>query len=62
MKPHIKAGFSECMRVLKPDHVLIMKWNEDQIKTREMLKAIDKKPLFGDRRSKTRWLVFMKQE
>ena len=61
-KPYIKAGFDECMRVLKTDHVLIMKWNEDQIKTREMLKAIDKEPLFGDRRSKTRWLVFMKKE
>ncbi len=32
-KPYIKAGFDECMRVLKIDHVLIMKWNEDQIQT-----------------------------
>ena len=50
-KPYIKAGFDECIRVLKPDHTLIMKWNEEQIK-----------PLFGDRRSKTRWLVFMKED
>ena len=61
-KPYIKAGFDECMRVLKPGHTLIMKWNEEQIKTAEMLKAIGMKPLFGDRRSKTRWLVFMKEE
>ena len=25
-----------------------------------MLKAIEHEPLFGDRRSKTRWLCFMK--
>ena len=59
-KPYIKSGFDECIRVLKPGHTLIMKWNEQQIKTSEMLKAIESQPLFGDRRSKTRWLVFMK--
>ena len=48
------------MRVLKPDHTLIMKWNEQQIRTVDMLKAINHEPLFGDRRSKTRWLCFMK--
>lgn len=61
-KPYLKAGFDECMRVLKPGHVLIMKWNEEQIKTCDILKAIGTKPLFGDKRSKTRWLVFMKEE
>lgn len=60
-KSYIKAGFDECMRVLKPSHTLIMKWNEEQIKTADMLKAIGTRPLFGDRRSKTRWLVFMKE-
>lgn len=59
-KPYIKAGFTECMRVLKPGGTLIFKWNEDQIKTAEILKIIDFKPLFGDKRSKTHWLVFMK--
>lgn len=49
------------MRVLKPGHSLIMKWNEEQIKTGDVLKAIGIQPLFGDRRSKTRWLVFMKE-
>ena len=56
----IKQGFNECMRVLKPNGTLIFKWNEDQIKLREIMKAIDYKPLFGNRRSKTHWLVFMK--
>jgi 23S rRNA G2069 N7-methylase RlmK/C1962 C5-methylase RlmI len=56
----IKKGFDECMRVLKPNGTLIFKWNEDQIKLSEILKAIKAKPLFGNRRSKTHWLVFMK--
>lgn len=59
-RPYIKAGFNECMRVLKTGHVLIMKWNEEQIKTVDILKTIGTQPLFGDRCSKTRWLVFMK--
>lgn len=59
-KPYIKAGFDECMRVLEPGHTLIFKWNEQQIKTREVLKTIDYKPLFGDQRSKTRWICFIK--
>lgn len=56
----IKRGFDECMRVLKPNGTLIFKWNEDQIAITEILKAIDHKPLFGNRRSKTHWIVFMK--
>lgn len=57
----ISQGFRECMRVLKPNGTLIFKWNEEQIKLSEILKAIDVKPLFGNRRSKTHWLVFMKE-
>lgn len=56
----IKQGFNECMRVLKPNGVLIFKWNEEQVKLKEILEVIDYKPLFGNRRSKTHWLVFMK--
>lgn len=56
----ISKGFSECMRVLKPNGTLIFKWNEDQIPQREVLLAIGHKPLFGDRRAKTHWMVFMK--
>lgn len=59
-KADIKQGFNECIRVLKPNGTLILKWNEEQIKTAEIIKAIGKKPLFGNRRSKTIWLVFMK--
>lgn len=56
----ISQGFHECMRVLKPNGTLIFKWNEEQIKLNEILETIDYKPLFGNRRSKTHWLVFMK--
>lgn len=56
----IKQGFDECMRVLEPHGILIFKWNEDQIKTKEVLSAIGQLPLFGDRRAKTHWMVFMK--
>lgn len=60
-KDDIRQGFNECMRVLKPNGTLIFKWNEEQIKLNEILATIDFKPLFGNKRSKTHWLVFMKE-
>lgn len=42
----IKQGFEECMRVLKLNGVLIFKWNEQQIKLKEILDTIKYKPLF----------------
>ncbi len=56
----IRQGFHECMRVLKRNGTLILKWNEDQIGLQEILNVIDYEPLFGNRRAKTHWLVFMK--
>ena len=56
----IRQGFNECIRVLKPNGTLIFKWNEEQIKLKDILKVIEYKPLFGNKRSKTHWLVFMK--
>jgi 23S rRNA G2069 N7-methylase RlmK/C1962 C5-methylase RlmI len=61
-KEDIAKGFDEGMRVLKPFGVLIFKWNEDQIKLSEILKAITYEPIIGNKRSKTHWLVFMKVE
>lgn len=58
----LTQGFNECMRVLKPNGTLIFKWNEDQIKLSEVLKCFDQQPLIGNKRSKTHWLVFMKEE
>lgn len=59
-KQDISQGFKECMRVLKPSGTLILKWNEEQVKLGELLKVLPQKPLFGNRRAKTHWLVFMK--
>lgn len=57
---YLKQGFEEYMRVLQEDGLLVFKWNEDQIKLSEILKVFDRKPLLGDKRGKTRWLVFIK--
>jgi len=56
----LKAGFRECFRVLEPGGVLVFKWCEDQVSTAEVLKLASHEPLFGHRRGKTVWLVFMK--
>lgn len=56
----IKKGFEECFRVLEPFGILIFKWNEEQIKLSEILKLTKIEPLFGNKRAKTHWLVFMK--
>lgn len=61
-KEDIGKGFDECMRVLKPNGTLIFKWNEDQVKLKDVLATTEYKPLFGNKRSKTHWLVFMKEE
>lgn len=56
----IANGFDEAMRVLKPNGTLIFKWNEEQVRLREILDSIKYKPLFGQKRNKTHWLAFMK--
>lgn len=57
-QPELKAGFDECQRVLKTNGVLLFKWNDDQIKFSEVLKAFGQRPILGDKRSKTKWSVF----
>ena len=56
----LKDGFDECMRVLRPHGTLIFKWNECFIPKRDLLRAIKTKPLIGNRRGTTIWMVFMK--
>lgn len=58
-------GYRECMRVLKPDGVLIFKWAETQIPAEKVWAAIGEKPLFGHhsgKKSKTFWGCYMKLE
>ena len=62
-KEMLKAGFSECFRVLDKDGVLIFKWSEVNIPLREILPLSPYQPLFGNRSGKhnnTHWLCFMK--
>lgn len=59
-KDMIRKGFKECLRVLKKDGVLIMKWGSDQISTKDVLQVLPMQPLFGYRRGKSIFLVFMK--
>lgn len=59
----IRQGFAECFRVLEPGGVLVFKWNETQVKLREVLALTPHAPLFGNTSGKkagTHWLVFMK--
>jgi hypothetical protein len=59
----LKKGFKECWRVLMPYGVLIFKWNEQQIKKREVLACFDHTPLFGHptgSKNLTHWFCFMK--
>jgi SAM-dependent methyltransferase len=59
----LSAGFAECFRVLKPEGVLIFKWSEVQISTRDVLALTPHKPLFGHssaRRVGTHWFCFMR--
>ncbi len=59
----IKAGFVECFRVLKPGGTLVFKWNETQVKVKEILDLTPQPPLFGQvsgRNGMTHWLVFCK--
>ena len=63
-KPYCR-GFSECVRVLKPNGVLILKWADTHISTSDLIKAIGAYPLFGHRSGKkmnTHWLAFMKED
>lgn len=64
-KDDLTCGFNECLRVLKPHGTLVFKWNETQIKVREVLECAPIPPLFGNtsgRQSGTHWIVFMKPE
>ncbi len=59
----LRQGFAECFRVLVNNGVLCFKWNETQIKVREVLALTPVTPLFGNTSGKkagTHWYVFMK--
>lgn len=60
----LAKGFSECFRVLKPNGVLIFKWNEFNILTSEVIKLAGCRPIIGHQsgtKMKTHWLLFIKE-
>ena len=62
-KQDIVDGFTECWRVLEIGGVLIFKWNEANIKAKDLIRAFPVEPLFGDftgKTGKTIWVTFMK--
>jgi len=64
-KTDIRKGFDECWRVLENYGILILKWNEVNVKRAELLKILPIEPLFGQRPGGrgyggTHWLCFMK--
>lgn len=62
-KHDLRTGFAECFRVLKPNGVLIFKWNETHMPISEILKLTPEQPLFGHKSGKqqrTHWISFMK--
>jgi ubiquinone/menaquinone biosynthesis C-methylase UbiE len=59
----LALGFSECFRVLKPEGVLIFKWNDTSFPVSRILKLTPYKPLFGHKsgkQQKTHWMTFIK--
>ena len=60
----LRAGFSECFRVLRPNGILIFKWNENEIPLSKILELTPEKPLFGHpsgKKQMTHWVTFVKQ-
>jgi SAM-dependent methyltransferase len=60
---YIRAGFSECLRVLKTNGTLIFKWSEDSVTVGDIIKAIGWRPLYGQKERKgkgTHWMCFVK--
>ncbi len=58
----IRRGVDEGLRVLEKFGTLIFKWNEQQVKVTDVLRAIGREPLMGHRtmqNSKTIWLTFL---
>jgi SAM-dependent methyltransferase len=62
-RTELRRGFAECFRVLRPEGVLVFKWNEHDIPVSQVLALTPERPLFGNRNgkaNKSHWVVFMK--
>lgn len=56
----LAQGFCEAFRVLKPNGVLNFKWNDTHVPLSDILPLAGRKPLLGQKRQKTHWLLFVK--
>ena len=59
----LRAGFTECFRVLEPGGTLVFKWNETHIKLKQVLPLTSHTPLFGQKsgaKGMTHFIVFSK--
>ncbi|QHB32965.1 class I SAM-dependent methyltransferase [Yersinia canariae] len=62
-KDDLTKGFAEAFRVLRAGGVLIFKWNEVHIPTRDIIKLSPVPPIFGHpsgKRANTNWVCFQK--
>lgn len=60
----LRAGFTECFRVLDWEGTMVFKWCETQVSLSEILKLAPQQPLFGNasgRKNGTHWLCFFKE-
>ena len=61
----LTLAFVECFRVLRPNGVLIFKWNETQIPVGDILALTPERPLVGHARvgksADTHWITFLKE-
>lgn len=61
----LRAGFTECWRVLRPGGTLVFKWSSAEVPLKEVLSCFSESPLFGHtttRKGTTHWMVFWKAE
>lgn len=61
-KEELEKGFKECWRVLRHGGTLVFKWSEHDISLKSILKLCPYQPLYGHKRGKTVWLVFVKEK
>lgn len=58
----LSRGFSECFRTLCDGGVLAFKWSDYDIPFKKVIELAPYRPLFGDRRGRTRWTFLVKCE
>lgn len=63
----LKKGFAEIWRVLKQQGVLVLKFNNYEIKFKHLLSLFPHEPLFGNvtnsrGKAQTKWFLFMKTD